>query len=675
MADKDILSLTKRIEALEKELNKRQKLFNRSYSTIGTSQSDLLLKTRGAVKIQYGNIFIDLIKNGKIVSDNLITSIDSFSNIPTSKTGIYFTEDDNSVYLAINGQIPINLKGDIGNTYVSFLGEQVTTGEQKHTALTNIGFIYPSIEEAQVSGLSSGIIYVEGDQKLYIILDGQLSEYQFDIPNPYPKQFVIKKSDNSRGALVIEGDGESNGLVVGDIIIYSDGVNRYVNSEFGPLVLQSNGTKCITVTNKITMHKDVLFEQSAVSEMFMSPDATEDSGFRLYLLDGESTLEVDNVIVRNNKVIPKYWSSENNVIREVQEYENPDNPGEIGFQIKLVHENTYQVGDSIYVYLPLENEEEGFYQMIQVPLTVIEGESNYAYVKVESDLLDQEISKENVLKNLIGQITFLVGREGVKSAILRYSKESIDLIDSESFQDEESLDSIHTRIGNLQELNKSINVQQTNSKGTANETITPDVSNNKQGIYSDKLITDKSEQFNANLYASVFKGGPNLNLFPAYEENLFLPTEDDSQIVVTSEWVRRLLKKIVPPGTVVAFSGTEIPEGWALCDGNNGTPNLVDKFIKGGTSNGAIGGSSQIILDVSNLPPHTHSCSSEAHSHQVPIGTATGTDSYNASESASGSISTDSNSHSHTIGSTGGGVPINIEPPYYTLMYIMKLDD
>nr|DAO59156.1 MAG TPA: LONG TAIL FIBER PROTEIN P37 PROTEIN, FIBER PROTEIN.2A [Bacteriophage sp.]DAX00354.1 MAG TPA: LONG TAIL FIBER PROTEIN P37 PROTEIN, FIBER PROTEIN.2A [Bacteriophage sp.] len=25
---------------------------------------------------------------------------------------------------------------------------------------------------------------------------------------------------------------------------------------------------------------------------------------------------------------------------------------------------------------------------------------------------------------------------------------------------------------------------------------------------------------------------------------------------------------------------SEIPEGWAVCDGNNGTPNLVGKFIK-----------------------------------------------------------------------------------------------
>jgi hypothetical protein len=36
------------------------------------------------------------------------------------------------------------------------------------------------------------------------------------------------------------------------------------------------------------------------------------------------------------------------------------------------------------------------------------------------------------------------------------------------------------------------------------------------------------------------------------------------------------------PGMIVMWSGTAetIPEGWAICDGTNGTPNLIDKFIK-----------------------------------------------------------------------------------------------
>ena len=34
------------------------------------------------------------------------------------------------------------------------------------------------------------------------------------------------------------------------------------------------------------------------------------------------------------------------------------------------------------------------------------------------------------------------------------------------------------------------------------------------------------------------------------------------------------------PGMIIAFKGSSIPSGWALCDGANGTPNLIGKFIR-----------------------------------------------------------------------------------------------
>ena len=50
----------------------------------------------------------------------------------------------------------------------------------------------------------------------------------------------------------------------------------------------------------------------------------------------------------------------------------------------------------------------------------------------------------------------------------------------------------------------------------------------------------------------------------------------------------------IPVGGIIMWSGSysNIPKGWALCDGNNGTPNLVGKFIKAASSTtiGAKGG-------------------------------------------------------------------------------------
>ena len=39
---------------------------------------------------------------------------------------------------------------------------------------------------------------------------------------------------------------------------------------------------------------------------------------------------------------------------------------------------------------------------------------------------------------------------------------------------------------------------------------------------------------------------------------------------------------------------SEIPEGWHICDGTEGTPNLIGKFIKASKTSGEIGGNSTI---------------------------------------------------------------------------------
>lgn len=60
----------------------------------------------------------------------------------------------------------------------------------------------------------------------------------------------------------------------------------------------------------------------------------------------------------------------------------------------------------------------------------------------------------------------------------------------------------------------------------------------------------------------------------------------------------------LPIGSIIMFNGqsSAIPDGWHICDGTNGTPNLTDKFIKASNTAGQTGGSNSVTLSKSNLP-------------------------------------------------------------------------
>lgn len=65
----------------------------------------------------------------------------------------------------------------------------------------------------------------------------------------------------------------------------------------------------------------------------------------------------------------------------------------------------------------------------------------------------------------------------------------------------------------------------------------------------------------------------------------------------------------LPKGAVLPFTGDTIPSGWALCDGQEGRPDLRDRFVKGTTSSaqfGQTGGAEKVALTLSNLPKHSH---------------------------------------------------------------------
>jgi len=173
----------------------------------------------------------------------------------------------------------------------------------------------------------------------------------------------------------------------------------------------------------------------------------------------------------------------------------------------------------------------------------------------------------------------------------------------------------------------------------------------------------------------------------------------------------------IPIGGIIMWNGSVAPDGWALCDGTNETPDLRGRFIIGYSPNDINfndveknGGSLEITT--SNLPAHSHggkieggshghNASSEeggVHTHTLKIKTyGTGQegpnrkmysseigteDDYSGNnikmEDSTGHTHTitvdDSSSHDHdfTGESTGGGV--DYLQPYYVLAYIIRIN-
>lgn len=212
---------------------------------------------------------------------------------------------------------------------------------------------------------------------------------------------------------------------------------------------------------------------------------------------------------------------------------------------------------------------------------------------------------------------------------------------------------------------------------------------------------------NAANTAWVIEGRLFRSTLPIYPPSE-IPTSDIGPIYIagsgTAEWSNgQYLVTGVPYRGIIMWAGAivDIPAGWALCDGNNGTPNLTDRFViaAGGsyavdaTGDGSIPSHSHGAgtLSANSDGSHTHSgytSSDGAHTHSPGGGgsyrVGEGTDQYVALQNTAGgsagahshTVSINSGgAHTHTIsGSTAdAGTGSKVIATFYALAYIMKL--
>lgn len=583
-------------------------LFGKNYQEAGSSSSPLLLRSNGEIKLQWGNKFIDLVKNGKINSEakDYIFTVDTSDEIKAN--GIYLVTEDSSIWINVEGtKTKLN---DTSTTYVSFLTEQETTPEQKQQALTNLGLIYENIDALNKANLVTGLAYVVEANKLYLIQNKVVSEYQVTSALPT--------------------SGKFDDLTISNLTIKNNTINS------SQLILTINNIPCLQLNDNVLCSVPFLVDKlQSINYNYNK------SGFALYQDKGKSVLDVDSLNWRNiESELPKNQKTyttytilgDFNIVTEVTDVSSetdslyklklkyPNNiPSNLPNYILAELETTYnifllttkvQVQDDVshnqivldknipethQLYVKFSDSSTKLYsrndaKLFDVNLTVDEaylynnGIDTRYIVDIDSaqkhDIIPLEFEVCEIDKYYITiklQNTLLAPDLLNSNQLKIYQARVPQFIQGEGFLALRKWDSVnnkyvyHTIMGTYKESKFGIS----------------DDTSDKFGFYSDDVkitgISLSGAQFYGQL-PSFTETKPDTianNQFPTMEivnEKIKKAVDDagDTNLALIN-------KNALPKGSIVMFNNADkIPDKWQICDGTNGTPNLIDKFIKAG---------------------------------------------------------------------------------------------
>ena len=170
--------------------------------------------------------------------------------------------------------------------------------------------------------------------------------------------------------------------------------------------------------------------------------------------------------------------------------------------------------------------------------------------------------------------------------------------------------------------------------------------------------------------------------------------ENTSTLIATSTGlIKKLVAAPVPVGGIIMWSGTtsNFPDGWSLCDGSNGTPDLRDKFVIGasvddedganttvtGTASKTGGSADAVVVEHSHTGntntggQHTHTAENNGSYNDSGGGTAVAGRTNSQSLASLNLSQHEGHTHGFTTANTGVlGTNKNL-PPYYALAFIM----
>ena len=585
-------------------------LFGKNYQEAGSSSSPLLLRSNGEIKLQWGNKFIDLVKNGKINSGakDYIFTVDTSDEIKAN--GIYLVTEDNSIWVNVEGTKA--KLSDNDTTYVSFLTEQETTPEQKQQALTNLGLIYKNIDALNKANLITGLAYVVESNKLYLIQNGVVSEYQV--------------------TSALSTTGKFEDLTISNLTIKNNTINS------SQLILTINNIPYLQLNDNILCSVPFLVDKlQSVNYNYNK------SGFALYQDNGKSILDIDSLNWRNiESELPKNQKTyitytilgDFNIVTEVSDVSSET---ESLYKLQLKYPNNIPPNLPNYILAELETTYNIFllttkvqvqdgksYNQIVLNKNIPETHQLYVkfsdsstklYFRNDAKLFDVNLKVDeaylynngidtkyivdidNAQKHNITPLEFEVCKINKYYIIIKlqntllasdllnatqlkiYQARVPQFIQGEGFLALRKWDSVnnkyvyHTIMGTYKESEFGIS----------------DDTNDKFGFYSDDVkvagISLSGAKFSGQL-PSFTETKPDTianNQFPTMEivnEKIKKAVDDvgDTNIALVN-------KNSLPKGSIIMFNSAEnIPDKWQICDGTNGTPNLIDKFIKAGTT-------------------------------------------------------------------------------------------
>lgn len=319
-----------------------EKFFGRTYETVGNVSGDLLLKTRGGVKVQIGSSFIDLVKNGKINVDiDIIKEASSKDSIIDN--GFYIVRD--VLYVKYQDTV-LPLNSDTGENQVSYLPQLNITQEQQIQAQKNIGIYYDTLEEAQ-QNISDGYVYIK-EKGLYVI------------QSSIPMQII---NSNQFSSLNIGLDQ------------YTESITNYSKNHY----FKIDNTKLLNLSaNSISCERP----------LYISELQDINNSFYITSSGGKSTLKINNIVAdivsassSNNLDNLQYHYNYNNIITDI--IDNSTDSENLYYTLYLKYStDNYKVGD--YLYFNIYDEDS--YQNEEYLVTIVEFSGTSIKIQCDKDI-------------------------------------------------------------------------------------------------------------------------------------------------------------------------------------------------------------------------------------------------------------------------------------------------